>query len=209
MSTGCWHGISALKAVHTSSLNFRKWAASVEFFVCVHTSHPVLSPQVCADPRARRRPHFPCLSEADGKPIRVAHSTVAMVTLVDTPPFVQGQIMEAFSANTNTENALHPVTHTWNVERSTSEKMRNRLNLPSKVNSLWFFLDCKVHAFIFKGNCFLVTNTSDWVTELTLCLKPDWRQYYFTELDVLTLFPLNMTHSMFPSQKKIYPRRST
>lgn len=159
--THCFFAISVLKAVHTSTLNFRICAATVVFFVCVRTSHPVLSPQLCANPRARRRPHFPCLSEADGKPIRVVHSTVAMVTLEDTPPFVQGQIMEAFSANTNTENALHPVTHTWNVERSTSEKMRNRLNLPSKVNSLSFFLDCKVHAFIFKGNYISVTNTSD------------------------------------------------
>lgn len=200
MSTGCWRTV--FSPSHTSTLNFQIWDASVEFFfVCVRTLHPVLSPQVCADPHARRRPHFPCLSEADGKPIRVAHSTVAMVTLEDTPPFVQGQIMEAFSANTNTENALHPVTHTWNVERSTSDKMRNRLNLPGKVNSLWFFLDCKVHAFIFKGNYISDTNTLDWATELTLCWEPDWRQYYFIELDVLTFFPLNMTHSI-PSQEK-------
>jgi len=138
------------------------------------------------------------------------HSTVAMVTLEDTPPFVQGQIMEAFSANTNTENALHPVTHTWNVERSTSEKMRNRLNLPSNVNSLWFFLDCQVDAFISKGNYISDTNTSDWATELALCWEPDWRQYYFIELDVLKRYPLNMTHSI-PSQEKykINPRRST
>lgn len=149
-----WHWSTAS---HRSSYRGPCFCAKCSNFThkargCVYsrTLHPVLSPQVCADSCTRRQPHFPCLPEADRKPTRVAHSTVTMVTLKDTPPFVQGQIMEAFSANTNTENALHPVTHTWNVERSTSQKKRNMLNRPYSVYRFWVFVIVKYIHLLFK-----------------------------------------------------------
>lgn len=140
----CWHLSTASHHISSWTTHLRAKCSilthKARVCVCVRTLHPVLSPQVCADPSTRRRPHFPCLPEADRKPARAAHSTVTMVTLEDTPPFVQGQIMEAYSANTNTENALHPVTHTWNVVRSTLQKMWDRLNSPCNVNRFWSFV---------------------------------------------------------------------